>query len=129
MSKTPFNDGFNSARRDPLDRQETDFDWDSVDEPKDSTDDAMRNASEAIGEILRWTIKVDLDNPRALESIGMRAICAAWVINPNYFNGSSLAEISRQLGCHATRLSPLSAEFSRIFKIRNRGQSHNWRIR
>ena len=55
----------------------------------------------------------------------MRAIAALWVIEPSFFNGRpSLTEIARQLGFTAANISPITAEFSRRFRITNVNQSH-----
>ena len=58
--------------------------------------------------------------------IGRRTIAMGWVIDPDLFGGLSQTEIAAIIGCHKMNLSKSAAEFSRKFKIRNRGQRHGW---
>jgi len=60
-------------------------------------------------------------------------IAMAWVLEPNRFKmgdkmqSPSLRQLSKQLGFTAPNLSPFTADFSRLTKIFNQFQNHDWR--
>lgn len=121
-------------------RGDGEFDWDEldrrlgelretgIDEAFDGQE-AMRFAF-ALHTILDWLIvePENLSRKHGLRSIGKRAISMAWVLNPKRFgDDASLRTLAKNLGFDAANISPLTAEFSRVFNVFNKFQKHDWR--
>ena len=132
---------FRSSELDPL-ASNPDFDWASLYEKFNEQDqDAHRQAVAEVvkalsrretvatfKDIMMWLLDVNLQDHRARATIGVRAVAMAWVINPDQFQGASLAMIAKSMGFKgANSLSPAAADFSRRFGITNRFQKHDWR--
>jgi hypothetical protein len=81
----------------------------------------------AIHEIFNFICAGKLEDKRGLKRMGMRALAAAWVLDPGRFEGMSLHQMAHTLGFGANNLAPLTAEFARRFGVTNKFQSHNWR--
>jgi hypothetical protein len=61
------------------------------------------------------------------ESIGLRVIALAWVVNPAYFEGTpSMRELARRCGVNHCHLAHHTGHYSRLLGLRNRGQNHAW---
>jgi hypothetical protein len=98
------------------------------DEPVNLNDPEYEKLMAAVRIILEWmTPATIIKDKRCLKSMGMRAVAAAWVIDPSRFNNRSLHNIALELGFGANNIAPLTAEFSRQFGITNQFQCHNWR--
>ena len=132
---------FRSAELDPL-ASNPDFDWPGLYEKLKEPDEqahqqavaevvsvlSRRATVAAFKDIMRWLLEVNLQDHRARATIGVRAVAMAWVINPDQFQGASLAMIAKSMGFKgANSLSPAAADFSRRFGITNRFQKHDWR--
>lgn len=83
--------------------------------------------AKVIEQLFDWLATSNINDPRCLKAMGMRVLAAAWVINPARYGNRSLHEIATKLGFGANNLSPLTAEFSRRFKVSNQFQAHDWR--
>lgn len=124
-----FLEAYASAKVDPLFESSYDFDMAAVEralgEAEKLPDEHRDQLATAIWEIVRWLCDVPM-NPNAPAMIGRRAIALAWVIRPELFDGISLTKLAASLDLHKVLMSIHSAEASRVFKVRNRGQSHGW---
>jgi hypothetical protein len=122
-----FHEDFVSQHLDTLDGKREDFPFDAIDGfPEKLTDDQFDMVGRALSHVLRFVADVAI-KPRAHELIGLRAVAALWVIRPDFFDGLSQAEIAELLGCkNRMDISRHASEFSKLFAIRNRGQSHGW---
>jgi hypothetical protein len=61
------------------------------------------------------------------QSLGMRLIALAWVLNPAYFDGSpSVRKLARRCGVRIAALANHTGYYSRLLGWRNRGQRHAW---
>jgi hypothetical protein len=136
--KPAFHEDFTSEHLDPLDGQTIDFDFESVyaalgEATEDLGREQRAELARAMRVLLAWIVRVDLNeskapNPLGLEQkCGRRAICMAWVISPDLFDGISLTELAMRLGYTKPVLSVITSAFSREFNVRNRGQSHGIR--
>ena len=74
--------------------------------------------------VLTWIAAGDRTDPRYTKLVARRCIGALWTINPDYFDGLSLAEIAREAGvhCHKWTLSKQARAFADEFGIQNRSQ-------
>jgi hypothetical protein len=54
------------------------------------------------------------------------AIAPFWTLNPDYFEGVSLAALANRLGLHKAILSAQAAEARRKFGFKNRSQALGW---
>jgi hypothetical protein len=138
MAIKNFVEEHNSDQVEPTAKGCAEFDWDEVerafrDEPLTRRD--AHKLAFALSFILDWLLKVDLNNHHALKSIGKRTISMAWVLDPERFTTgegdeievASLRSLAKQLGFSAPNISPTTAEFSRLLKIFNQFQDHDWR--
>lgn len=156
MSRAPeFHEDWQSDHIDPVDGHANTFDYEAIDEhlsaessstatPEESTDfdfdavdkalgsngdtideETMTRLTTALVLLVRWICDVSL-RKGADAVVGRRAIALAWVLRPEIFNGQSLSALAAQLGTKKMNLSRWTAEFSRVFHLRNRGQSHGW---
>lgn len=88
----------------------------------------LKMSSLVVGLIFDWLLEVNLKDARAVKTVGVRAITAAWVINSDRFAGESLTALAKRLGYQSgSAMNPEAAEFSRRFGISNRFQNHDWR--
>ena len=96
----------------------------------DFSPEDRQKLAEALQVVFQWAAKgARTQTGRAvkspLEIIGRRMVAAAWVLSPDYIDGSpSLTTLARKLGYSKYTLSILASEFSRRFGITNRPQSH-----
>jgi len=128
-----FDEGRDSDKRDTLDGKTQEFDYEAVDrdlgtpiaEGIDYT--ALIVALERINE---FVFGIDKLRPT---TIGLRYLALMWVVNPDLFKrfqtgekerSISINEMIEQVGVHPVTLARYTAEASRRFGIRNRGQAH-----
>jgi AraC-like DNA-binding protein len=133
--RAALRDEFSSRALAPAFNGNPDFDWESVFAHCDGDDIsdeqevralATKMTARATAKLLDWLLEVNLQDHRALKSIGVRVIAMAWVINPQKFDNASLAVIAKALGFKGpSSLSPSAAEFARQFGITNKLQEHN----
>ena len=130
VSEDALIDGLSKV--DPLFSAHQDFDYDAVEvalgcAPEQLDDDSCSRLATALIVMLRWIIGGQKLQPGCENLIGTRAVAAAWVLKPDLFDSVSQAELGRQLGkTHQVGISKHAAEFTRLFNVRNRGQSHAW---
>lgn len=127
-------------RIDPLHEGNTDFDWSKIyasldgeiNEPTTTAMDdifarraVLKMSSLVVALIFDWLLQVNLQGDRLVKAVGVRACAAAWVIDPEHFDGASLTKLAKRLGysSHAA-ISPEAADFSRRFGITNHFQAH-----
>jgi hypothetical protein len=109
-----------------------DFPWDELYQCFGESEEPERNYDQfiaAMNVLFDWMLQGGLKKGGDAFS-GRRLIALAWVINPNRFNGRSVASIARDIGISAPLLQKLTGEVSRTFGVRNRGQQHsngNWK--
>ena len=139
MGLKNFVEEHNSDQVEPTAKGCAQFDWDEVERAfgeSPLTDDERHRLSLAMAFVLDWLMSVDLDSNHALKGIGKRTIAMAWVLDPGRFGSknknieasdSSLRTLARKLGFSAPNISPLTAEFSRLTKIFNQFQDHDWK--
>lgn len=133
MSKRVFDEGQAlNQHADALGNGVVDFDYEAVERrlgesPKAEITDTCdsKRLKFALSALLDWQFDVDLNHFDALRAIGRRAVAMAWVIDPKRFNDDSLRSVSKRLGFSAPNLAPLTAEFSRLYKISNKFQKHD----
>lgn len=136
MGKPAFHEDYHHPDADVLDDHSvTDFDWDELLArlgeaqvelaPRDYT-----GLVEALRSILDWMMPSHLHRADSDRTIGRRAIALAWAMNPALFEHSpSLSQIAKELGLGKATMSTYTAEASRRFQVRNRGQKHGWNWR
>ncbi|MCL4181136.1 MAG: hypothetical protein KJ072_25750 [Verrucomicrobia bacterium] len=130
--KGDFHEGLQSAKRDPVDAQEQDFDWRKLYQQlsEDAADgDQDKRLAETVTRLLQML--VPLSNRRIrIESIGLNLVALAWVLNPGYFDGApSLRQLAKRCGVEPAALARHTAHYSRLIRWRNRGQRHAWNWR
>ena len=59
-----------------------------------------------------------------LDFVGRRAVALSWVLNPDFFEGKSLAQISREAKLCRVALPQITGAVGRKWGVRNRYQSH-----
>lgn len=127
-----FDENRLSDKRDPVDAPDQDFDWEQLYErlSEDATNgENDPRLSETVVRLLQMLLPPLSPLPRRiqLESIGMRLIALAWVLNPGYFEGSpSISKIARRCGVRFAALANYTGYYSRLLGWRNRGQRHAW---
>jgi len=115
----------------PLDMQIKDFDWETL--YAHLGEDARDGGNEPrLAEAVARLLQMFLPNARRRihpDSVGLRVIALAWVLNPAYFEGSpSVNELADQCGVRVAALAAYTGHYSRLIRWRNRGQRHsrNW---
>lgn len=130
---TEFDDEHLSKKRDPLDGQSADFDWDKVFERLDSGDGidaANEEQTETIARLMRLLLadtQAGRINPK---TVGLRVLALAWILNPaHYPDTPSLRRLAERCGVSPALLAFYTGELSRLTGIRNRAQRHagNWK--
>lgn len=136
MGKPAFHEDYHHEHADPMDNHSiVEFDWDElmVRLGEAQTELAPRDYTglvEALRSILDWMMPSHLHRDGCDRTIGRRAIALAWAMNPALFeNSPSLSQIAKDLGLGKATMSTYTAEASRRFQVRNRGQNHGWNWR
>ena len=117
------------SKIDPLFSAHQDFDYDAVEialgcAPEQLDEVTCSRLADALAVLLRWITNTKIQ-PGAEREIGLRALSAAWVVRPDLLDSVSQCELGRKLGhVHKMELSKHCAEFSRVFPVKNRAQSH-----
>jgi hypothetical protein len=127
--KGDFHEGLKSSKRDPVDAQPQDFDWQKLYRQlsEDAVDgDNDKRLAETVTRLLQMLVPFGKRQIR-VEAVGLNLIALAWVLNPGYFDGSpSLRQLARRCGVEAATLARHTGHFSRLIRWRNRGQRHAW---
>ena len=128
-----FHEDFASEHVDPLSDKHQDFDFDAVCralgevQGVELAEETREQLRQCLAAIFGFLVDVNLDRPNVDTYIGRRAIAMAWVVKPALFGGASQTQIAALIGAsNKMTISPHAAEFSRLFNVRNRGQSHGW---
>lgn len=125
-----YDDERLSDARDPLDARDQGFDWQGLyrqlsEDAQDEHND--KRSSEAVVRLLALLLPRLSSRRIQPESIGLRLIALAWVLNPGYFEGSpSVARLAKRCGVRAAALANFTGYYSRLLAWRNRGQRHAW---
>ena len=127
--KHGFYEGFISDNADPVDSVAQDFDWRLLyarlnEEASDAHVDPR--IVETVRRLLQMLVA---DKGRRIQpnTVGLRIIALAWVLNPGYFQDSpSLRRLARRCGVTPAKLAHLTGRFSRFLGWRNRAQQHAW---
>ncbi len=130
--RTDFAEDRLADCRDPLDARNQDFDWQRLYERlcEDASDpDQDKRLAEAVTRLLQMLVPFTQRQLR-LNSVGLRVVALAWVLNPAYFGGSpSLRELARRCGITQSALAHHTGRYSRLIGWRNRAQQHAWNWR
>ena len=135
MATKPFNEQFKSKHVAPDCGNDgaTEFPMDEVisrldgEQPGDSeTTMDKTDLVKALREMFLWMTKAKAQDQRAVKAIGIRVIAAAWVINPEIFGNAPAHMVAKSFGIAHQSLKTKTADFSRVFKIQNRYQVHDW---
>ncbi|MCL4176376.1 MAG: hypothetical protein KJ072_01320 [Verrucomicrobia bacterium] len=127
--KGDFHEGLQSAKRDPVDAVDQNFDWERlyrhVLEDVEAGDMDPRLADAVMG-LLQMLVPHD-HAKITVPAVGLRVIALAWVLNPGYFRGCpSLSKLARRCGISPSTLARYSGIYSRLIGWRNRAQRHAW---
>lgn len=129
-----FKEDLGHEEYDPaLDTRAQEFDWEALEQRLgesggELSEHDLKKLATAVNAMLDWLIRGDLRHKQSLRAIGKRAVAMAWVMNPERFGDkASLHSVSSMMGFKAANLSPLTAEFSRLFSLFNKYQNHDWR--
>ncbi len=128
----PFDETYRSAAQDPLNAPDQDFDWQGLyqrlSEEAGESDDGQRLA-EALRRLIQMLVP-DAERQIRVESVGLRVLALAWVLDPSYFGGSpSLRELARRCGVTQSALARHTGRYSRLLGWRSRAQQHAWNWR
>lgn len=96
------------------------------DAPRPDTEMDKEDLAEALRLMFVWMTKAKAQDQRAVKSIGIKVIAAAWVMNPNLFGNAPAHMVAKSFGVSPQILKTKTADFSRVFKIKNRFQVHDW---
>ncbi len=117
---------------DPVDAANQDFDWQRLYERlcEDAGSAGQdKRLAEAVTRLLQMLVPFTQRQLR-LNSVGLRVVALAWVLNPAYFGGSpSLRELARRCGITQSALAHHTGRYSRLIGWRNRAQQHAWNWR
>jgi hypothetical protein len=127
--KLPFPDDIETLPGlDPLFKTTTDFDWPELSrlmgEARELDEESIEKLAHALRGIIAWVI-TSTPGEVNLKKAALRIVALAWIIDPEFYGGVSLAEVSRRAGLtDASSLARQTGEASRVFGLRNRAQSH-----
>lgn len=134
--KPEFHDDFISSHASLLDdHSHVDPDWDAIARdlgeqvPPDCQHEFRVAVSLALVHLLRWIIRPNLrvnSWESASSGIASRAIGSLWVCNPAEFQGRSAAAVAESYRVAPKTIQGKCADFSKSFKLLNRGQGHGW---
>jgi hypothetical protein len=104
------------------------FDFDEVERRLSGDSKAMSRddleLAEAIARVVRWMHRDG--RSRNLETIGMRALAVAWLLEPGLTGDKSLSSLAKRFKIQPRMLQKHALEASQAFNIRNRYQAHGW---
>jgi hypothetical protein len=128
--KPEFREDYIHQHTDPTTEPYADFDWEELyaclGEAEKLDDESMQQFTLLFRRVLQWVLNTNINNKRAAEQVGRRAIAFAWVMNPELFEGKSMTAVAAAIGLHKQTLSKTCAEVTREFGMQNRGQAHGW---
>ncbi len=112
----------------------SDFPFDEVCQRLDGDLEALRpdvdrskdDAWKAVAILLSWCLKKKTQDQRALKTVAIRFIAATWVLQPQVFGGTSANMVAKSFGISDQNFSRITAAFSRVFRVQNRFQKHDW---
>lgn len=120
------------TERDPLDAADQDFDWRTL-YARLNEDLATEEPDPRLAQVVLRLLQMLLPlSGRRIqpESLGLRLIALAWILNPGYFAGSpSVRRLARRCGVRIAPLAHYTGFYSRLLRFRNRGQRHAWNWR
>jgi len=127
--KQDFDETHIAETLDPLDAQDSEFDWEALYTRLD--DDARNGGNDPdVSTIVTRLLQLLLPTPGQKlrpSRVGMRVIALAWVLSPAYFDRNpSLNQLARRCRVSAATLGELTGEFSRQIRWRNRAQQRGW---
>jgi hypothetical protein len=134
MNKPEFYEDYQSPCVDPLALPSSaTFDWEGLyeqlgeGEPQSDTDKIIL----AIRRIFEWVVKRHKNSPKriSIQTVGLRFTAFLWAMDPRYFNGISLKQLSKQYRFSEKCLSTYSAEARREFDLCNRYSANHWRFK
>ena len=119
MAGGGFREDFANPDADPLAHTHEDFPFHEVfaDLDGERTPDGER-AAEAMRQLMAWVVA---GRPTQTH-ITARALAMAWIVRPDAVDGKSLNQVAKSVGISPDVMHRASADFSRTFGIRNRGQ-------
>lgn len=128
---TPFDETFrDTAAEAPLDSPVWDGGFGELFDRLDgelATPGSRAEAAAALREVLAFLVCSSHRHDAAFDLfVGRRTIGLAWVLFPELLEGQSLSKIAERLGVTRASLSRYTAQATRIFGVRSRGQSHGW---
>ncbi len=127
--KHGFYEGFISDDADPVDSVSQDFDWKLL-YARLNEEACEAHLDKRLADMVARLIEMLVaDKGRRIrpDSVGLRIIALAWVLNPGYFRDSpSLRRLANRCGVTAATLARLTGHYSRFLNWRNRGQRHAW---
>jgi hypothetical protein len=129
LRKPPFPDDIRQLKGiDPSFDTQTDFDWPRLEELLGEIEQLQDSGRALLADVLRrifeWAIRAPRQSIR-LDMVGRRMVALAWVINPGFFGGISLTELSRRTGLKYNKLlATETGNASRKFNLRSHAQSH-----
>jgi hypothetical protein len=130
--KGDFHEDLQSDKRDPVDAQSQEFDWQRLYQRLSedvASDQVERQLAETITRLLQTLIPLRQRYLPPIE-IGLNVIALAWVLNPACFEGSpSLRQLARRCGVQPATLARHTGRYSRLIGWRNRAQRHAWNWR
>lgn len=129
--KQAFYETMVSDDRDPIEPHDADreFDYEALfrildnELPEDERDKQLQEL------VVRLLLLLVPTKQRRLfpRSLGLRLLAIAWVLNPSFFvDTPSLRELAQRAGVTPAKLSRHTGRFSRMLRLRHRGQSHAW---
>jgi hypothetical protein len=124
---TGFREDYANPAADPLAHTHEDFPFEEVfaDLDGDRTPDGER-AAEAMRQLMAWLVA----GRTTQAHITARALAMVWIVRPDAVDGKSLNQVAKSVGLSPDVMHRASADFSRTFGIRNRGQiSRAWNFK
>ena len=118
---------------DPLIPKCAEFDWQLLSEllgepaePEELKAAVQSAEREKLGKVVMEIFQWLLANHKLekLDFVGRRVVALSWVLNPDFFEGKSLAQISREAKLCRVSLPQISGEVGRKWGLRNRAQAH-----
>ncbi len=123
MAGGGFREDWQNPEADPLAHTHEDFPFEEVfaDLDGERTPDGER-AAEAMRQLMAWVVAGQSPRTTLIVHIAARALAMAWIVRPDAVDGKSLNQVAKSAGISPDVMHRASADFSRTFGLRNRGQ-------